>query len=110
MTYVSSTIITTYQLIGIINDESAPGLESIWNYMNENYSKDEPAINEHLYHITKKQCNEETHNIYNIDKTKTHNISIIDIQMNIITIENKMEIQILEVIYVKKHYRIMNMY
>ena len=38
------------------------------------FSKDDPAINEHRYHITKKQYNEETHNIYNTDKTKTYNI------------------------------------
>ena len=32
-----------------------PGLASILNHMNENlFSKDEPAINEHHYHITKK--------------------------------------------------------
>ena len=43
--------------------------------MNENFfSKDEPAINEHHYHITRKQYNEEANNIYNIDKTKTFNI------------------------------------
>ena len=42
--------------------------------MNENYfSKDEPAINEHHYHITEKQYIEEGHNIYNIDKSKTFN-------------------------------------
>ena len=40
--------------------------------MNENFfSKDDPAINEHHYHITKKQYNEETNNIYNTDKSKT---------------------------------------
>ena len=38
------------------------------------FGKDDPAINEHHYHITKKQYNGETHNIYNIDKTKTYNI------------------------------------
>ena len=44
-----------YQLIGIINDEKVPGSESMLNYMNENgFSKGEPAINEHHYHITKK--------------------------------------------------------
>ena len=43
--------------------------------MNENFfTKDDPAINEHHYHITKKQYNEETNNIYNIDKNKTCNI------------------------------------
>ena len=42
--------------------------------METSFSKDEPAINEHHYRITEKQDNEETHNTYNIDKTKTYNI------------------------------------
>ena len=43
--------------------------------MNENFfSKGDPAINEHHYHITKKQYNEETNNIYNTDQSKTFNI------------------------------------
>ena len=64
-----------YQLIGTINDEQVGGLESLLNYMNESFFiKEDPAINEHRYHITKKQYNEETHNIYNIDKTKTYHI------------------------------------
>ena len=51
------------------------GLESLLNYMDENFSsKDDPAIHEHHYHITKKQYNEETNNIYNINKSKTFNI------------------------------------
>ena len=50
-----NNITQMYQLIGIINDEKVPGLENILNYMNENsFGKDEPAINEHHYHITKK--------------------------------------------------------
>ena len=64
-----------YPPIGIINDEKVPGLESILNYMNETYfSKAGPAINEHNNHITKTRYNEETHNIYNIGKSKPHNI------------------------------------
>ena len=52
-----------------------PGLASILNYMNEQvFNKEDPATNEHHYHITKKQYNEETHNIYKTDKTKTYNI------------------------------------
>ena len=67
-------VITMYQFIGDINDEKV-GLESLLNYMNENfYSKDNPLINEHNYHITKKQYNEEANNIYIIDKSKTFNI------------------------------------
>ena len=43
--------------------------------MTENFfTKDVPTINEHHSHITKKQYNEEIHNIYNIDKSKTFNI------------------------------------
>ena len=38
------------------------------------FGKDGPAINERHHRIIKKQYNEETHNIYNIDKTTTYNI------------------------------------
>ena len=42
--------------------------------MNENFfSKDDTAINEHHYHRTKKQYNEEIHNICNVDKNKAFN-------------------------------------
>ena len=71
---LGDNIITMYQFIGDINDTKVGGLESLLNYMNENFfSKDDPAINEHHYHITKKQYNEEIHNIYNVDKSKTFN-------------------------------------
>ena len=64
-----------YQFIGIINDTKVGGVESLLNYMNENcFSKDDPAINEHHYHTIKKQYNEETNNIYNIDKSTTFSI------------------------------------
>ena len=47
--------ITMYQFNGDINDTKVAGLESLLNYMNENFfSKDEPAVNEHQYHVTKK--------------------------------------------------------
>ena len=50
------------------------GLESLLNYMTEHFfNKDDPAINEHHYHITNQQYNEEIHNIYNVDKSKTFN-------------------------------------
>ena len=50
-----------------------PGLEPISCHMNENsFNKDDPAINEHPYHITKKHYNEEAHNIYNIDNKTKH--------------------------------------
>ena len=72
---LGNNVITMYQFIGDINDDKVGGLESLLNYMNENfYSKDNPLINEHHYHITKKQYNEDIHNIYNIDKSKTYNI------------------------------------
>ena len=71
-------VIYMYQFIGDINDTIVGGLESLLNYMNENFfTKDDPAINEHHYHITKKQYNEETNNIYNIDKTKHLTLRII---------------------------------
>ena len=41
-------------LIGEVNGQNAPGLENIFNYMNENlFCKDGPTISEHHYHITK---------------------------------------------------------
>ena len=64
-----------YQFNGGINDTKVAGLESLLNYMNENFfSKDEPAVNEHHYNITKKQYNEDMQNIHNIDKSKSYNI------------------------------------
>ena len=69
-----NNMITMYQFIGDINDTKVGGLESLLFYMNENlFSKDGPAISEHHYHITKKQYNEEIHNIYNVDNIKTVN-------------------------------------
>ena len=38
------------------------------------FTKDGPAINEHRYHINKKQYNEDIQNIYYIDKSKSYNI------------------------------------
>ena len=44
-----------YQFIGETSDTKVGGLEPLLNYMNENFfSKDDPAVNEHHYHITKK--------------------------------------------------------
>ena len=77
MDELGNNTITMYQLIGIINGGKVPGLESISNCMNEHsFSKDNPAINEHHYHITKQPYNEDTHNICNIYiyNTKTYNI------------------------------------
>ena len=70
-----NNFITMYQLIGDINDTKVAGLESLLNHMNEDFfRKDEPAVNEHQHHVTKKQYTEETHNIYNIDKSRSYNI------------------------------------
>ena len=56
---IGNDVISMYQFIGDINDTKVAGLESLLNYMNEDFfSKDDPAINEHHYHITKKQYNE----------------------------------------------------
>ena len=72
---LGNNVITMYQFIGDINDDKVGGLESLLNYMNENfYSKDNPLINEHHYHITKKQYSTDIHNIYNVDKSKSYNI------------------------------------
>ena len=47
-------VIQMYQFVGDINDTKVAGLESLLNYMNENFfSKDEPAVNENYYNITK---------------------------------------------------------
>ena len=48
-------VIQLYQFIGPINDERVPGLESILNYINENFfNKSDPAVNEYNYYISKK--------------------------------------------------------
>ena len=52
--------IQMYQFTGDIDDTKVSGLESLLNYMNENFfSKDEPAVNENYYNITKKHFNED---------------------------------------------------
>ena len=73
---LGDNLITMYQFIGGTNDTKVGGLESLLNYMNENFfSKDDPAINKHIYHIAKKQYNEDIHKIYNADRSKTFNIN-----------------------------------
>ena len=53
---LGNNVISMYQFIGDINDTKAGGLEPLLNYMNEDFfTKDDPAINEHHYHITNKQ-------------------------------------------------------
>ena len=52
---LGNNTVPMYQPIGMINDGKVPGLESISNYTNTNlFSKDEPTISKHHYHITKK--------------------------------------------------------
>ena len=80
---LGNNVITMYQFIGPTNDEKVLALEPVLTYMSENhYSKDEPAINQHNYYITRKQHNPDfsTHSIYNVDKstsykTKNHNFN-----------------------------------
>ena len=58
---LGDNIIQMYQFIGDINDTKVAGLESLLNYMNENFfNKGEPSANEHHYHIIEKQYIEET--------------------------------------------------
>ena len=73
---LGNATIQMYQLIGTINDEKAGGLDSLLNYMNENFfSKDDPAINERRYHITKKNNTTKRHITYKKKyKTKTYHI------------------------------------
>ena len=64
-----------YQFIGDISDTKVPGLESLLTFMSEAlFSKDDEAVNEHHYHITRKQYNQDftTHNMYNVDKSKSY--------------------------------------
>ena len=66
-----------YQFIGDINDNRVPGLESILNYIDENFfNKADPAVNEHNYYITKTfntQYNEEHY--YNKQQYITNNVN-----------------------------------
>ena len=66
-----------YQFIGDINDNRVPGLESILNYIDENFfNKADPAVNEHNYYINKAfntQYNEEHY--YNKQRNITNNVN-----------------------------------
>ena len=45
---LSNNVITMYQFIGDFNDTKVAGLESLLNYMSENFfTKDDPAISGH---------------------------------------------------------------
>ena len=84
-----NNFITMYQFIGDINDSEVAGLESLLNYMNENFfSKDKPAVNEHQYHITKNNIMK-IYIIFIISiKISLITLRIIDIQMIIIIIKS----------------------
>ena len=46
----NGNVIQMYQFIGDINDTKVAGLESILNYINDNFfGKADPAVNEHYY-------------------------------------------------------------
>ena len=82
-------VIQMYQLIGDINDNRVPGLESMLNYIDENlFNKADPAVNEHSYYINKAsntQYNEEHY--YNKQQYITNNVNthIIKETLSIIT-------------------------
>ena len=72
---LGDNIVTMYQFIGDINDTKVGGLKPLLNYMNENFfGKDEPAANEHHFHITRKQHNQDfsTHHIYTVDINRSY--------------------------------------
>ena len=52
----NGNVIQMYQFLGDINDTKVAGLESILNYINDNFlSKAGPAVNGHYYNTIKKQ-------------------------------------------------------
>ena len=70
-------VIQMYQFIGDTNDERVHGLESILNYINENFfNKTDPAVNEHINDINKTfntQYNEKHY--YNKHQYITNNVN-----------------------------------
>ena len=69
-------VIQMYQFIVDINDERAPGLESILNYINENFfNKTDPAVNGHSYYITKTFNTQYHEEHYNKHQYLTNNIN-----------------------------------
>ena len=69
---LGNNIFQMYQLIGIINDGKVPGLESVLNDMKIFFSKDDPAINEHHYHIILKNNTTKRHITYTIQIKPKH--------------------------------------
>ena len=71
----NGNVIQMYQFLGDINDTKVAGLESILNYINDNFfSKADPAVNEHYYNTTKNNI------------MKIYIIFIISIKANLITL------------------------
>ena len=85
----NGNVIQMYQFLGDINDTKVDGLESLLNYMNENFfSKDEPAVNEHRYNINKRNTMK-IHIIFIISITASlTTLRTIDMQMITIIIKN----------------------
>ena len=73
---LGNNTIQMYQFISIPNDEHICGLEPLLKYMNEHFSvkTTQPYTNISIP-LQTKQYNEETHNMYNIDKTTAYNIT-----------------------------------
>ena len=71
---LGNSIITMYQLIGIINDEKVPGLESMLNYMNNHFlaKMNQPSTNTIITLL--KNNTTKKHITHTIDKTETYNI------------------------------------
>ena len=86
-----NNITTMYQSIGETSDTKVGGFERLLNYMNENFfSKDDPAINEHHYHIVK-NTTVKKHMIFTISiKNKTFNSKNNRFLNSSISIKNKM--------------------
>ena len=71
----NGNVIQMYQFLGDISDTKVAGLESILNYINDNFfSKADPVANEHYYNTTK-------HNIM-----KIYSIFVISIKVSLITL------------------------
>ena len=85
----NGNVVHMYQFIGDINDTKVAGLESLLNYMNENFfSKDEPSVNENYYNITKNNIMK-IYRIFIIPiKVSLITLRTIDIQMIIIIIKS----------------------
>ena len=77
---LGNNVITMYQFIGDINDTKVAGLESLLNCMSENFfTKDDPAITEHHYHITKNNITKKQITLIIHIKPKHLTLRIIDL-------------------------------